>query len=405
MPTIVDPAPAPRSVPFLDIVNPAFDFGLPEVVRAQAESWYAETPLGPIVLRYAEAEELLRDRRLTHDGKQFMEMVGISSGPIYDWFVPVIINREGDDHHRLRSLVNKAFTPRNLNNLRPFIRATAERLIDRLAALDVCEFVEDFANPMPLAVMCELLGVPPEDCDTFGVWTTDLGLVFSLTHGGDIPARVENAVVELSSYIESLMVAKQAKPGTDLISTLVTVRQAEGHVSWDELRSLLMAVIFAAHDTTRHQFSNAMVTFAEHPDQWRLLAQHPELAAQATEETMRWRPSGSTNYRIAAEDFDYRGVRFKAGTYITIGVTAAHRDPRAMPGGDSFDITTTREKPPLVFGGGPHRCPAAALARAELSEALPLLASRLGPPTIAGPVTWRPLTAIYGPNELPLRFG
>ena len=405
MSTVVDPASAPKAVPFLDVVSPEFDFGSPEVARAQAENWYAETPLGPMVLRYAEAEELVRDGRLTLNGKRFMEMSGIFSGPVYDWYVGILGCQEGDDHRRLRGLVNRAFTSRTISGLRPFIRVTAERLADRLASLEVCDFVEDFANPLPLAVMCELLGVPPEDYDTFRVWTTDVGLVFSLAQHGDIPARVEKAVVGLTGYVESLMAAKQAAPGTDLISTLVTVRQAEGRVSWDELNSLLVTLIFAAHDTTRHQLANAMVTFAEHPDQWTLLGQHPELAGQAVEEVMRWCPSVNTVYRVPAEDLDFHGLHIAADTFIMVGVPAVHRDPRAVSGGDSFDITATHELAPLLFGGGVHHCLGAALARAELGEALPVLASRLGPPTIAGPVTWRPPIGIYGPNELPLRFG
>src|SRR5215475_13136931 len=318
MSTVVDPAPG--TVPFLNVLDPAFDFGSPDVVRARAQSWCAESPVGLLVLRHAEAEELLRDQRLDHNGKQFMEVNGVFSGPIYDWFVPMIANRDGDDHRRLRGLVNRAFTSRTISGLRPFIKATAERLADRLAALEVCEFVEDFANPLPLAVMCELLGVPPEDYDAFRVWTTDLGLVFSLAHGGDIPARVEKAVVGLYGYVDSLMAAKQTEPGDDLISRLVTVQQAEGRVSHDELCNLLVTLVFAAHDTTRHQLANAMVAFAQHPDQWTLLGQRPELAAQAVEEIIRWCPSVAIVIRFAAEDFDYHGTHITAGTPVMIAV-------------------------------------------------------------------------------------
>src|SRR5262249_41078046 len=123
MSTTVESVPLPHKVPFLNIIDPAFDFDTPEVALAQAESWYAETPIGPLVLRYAESQELMRDRRLDHNGKGYMEANGIFDGPIYDWFVPMIVNHDGDDHRRLRGLVNKAFTPRTVNNLRPFIRS------------------------------------------------------------------------------------------------------------------------------------------------------------------------------------------------------------------------------------------------------------------------------------------
>lgn len=164
-------------------------------------------------------------------------------------------------------------------------------------------------------------------------------------------------------------------------------------------------MVFAAHDTTRLQLANAMYTFSEHPDQWTLLGRRPELAPQAVEEIMRWLPSSNAVYRFAAEDFEFRGGLIPEGTLLMIGVQAAQRDPRAYPGGDVFEIAVARQAPVLQFGGGPHYCLGAPLARLELSEALPALATRLGPPSVVGPVSWRPAIGIYGPNELPLRFG
>src|SRR5262249_49867337 len=155
-----------------------FRFDSPDVALAQARNWYAHTPIGPLVLRHAECSELLRDRRLKNGGKAYMDMCGVTNGPIYDWFVPMISHQDGDDHRRLRGLVNKTFTPRMIEGLRPFIRAKAERLAEDLASVEVCDFVEDFANPLPLAVMSKLLGVPAEDFNTFRTWSTDIGLVF-----------------------------------------------------------------------------------------------------------------------------------------------------------------------------------------------------------------------------------
>jgi hypothetical protein len=119
---------------------------------------------------------------------------------------------------------------------------------------------------------------------------------------------------------------------------------------------------------------------------------------------MRWRPSAASVFRRATEDFEFRGMPVAAGTFLTMAVQTAQRDPLAYPGGDSFDITAVREAPLLQFGAGPHYCLGSALAHAELGEALPILARRFGPPVIAGEVTWRPAIGIHGPNELPLRF-
>lgn len=393
-------------VPFLNVVDPDFDFCAPEVLEAQAASWYADSPIGLVVLRYAQARALLRDQRFDHNGRLFMERNGVVGGPVYDWFVPMIVNLDGDDHRRLRGLVSRAFTPRVIENLRPFIRARAEELTERLAGREVSDFVTDFGDPMPLAVMCELLGVPPADYDIFRGWSTDIGLVFSVAHGGDIPSRIEAALIGLCGYVESLMADKAKNPGDDLISALVAVRLADGgQVSREELLNLVITLVFAAHDTTRHQLANAMVAFAEHPEQWTLLGEHPELAGQAVEEVMRWRPSTTIAYRFATHDLEFGGLDLASEDCLTVCVATTQRDPMVFHGGDTFDITVVREAPPLQFGAGPHHCLGAALARAEVGEALALLARRLGPPEIAGPVSWSPPMGIHGPETLPLRFG
>ena len=280
-----------------------------------------------------------------------------------------------------------------------------QRLTDHLASTGSAEFVKDFADRLPLAVMCELLGVPAEDYDTFSSWTTDVGLVFSLAHGGDIPARVEAAVVGLNAYVDALIEEKKARPAPDLISALVAAQQAEGQVSPDELRNLVVTLVFGAHDSTRNQLANAVVTFSEHPDQWLLLGRRPDLVPQAVEEVMRWCPSAYTLFRSAIEDFEYEGLPITRGTFLTVCTWLAHRDPRAFPGGGSFDITVARSAQLLQFGAGPHHCLGSALARLEIAEALPVLASRLTSPAIDGPITWRPQLGIYGPIELPVRFG
>jgi cytochrome P450 len=253
--------------------------------------------------------------------------------------------------------------------------------------------------------MCELLGVPAGDYDVFSVWTTDIGLIFSLASGAGTADRVERAVAGLDGYVDALIDEKAENPAGDLISTMVAAWRAEGACTREELRNLLVTLVFGAHDNTRHQFSNTMVSFAEHPGQWTLLRDRPDLLARAIAETMRWRPSAATVFRRASEDFVFRGLPIEAGTFLTMAVQVAQRDPRVCPGGDRFDITAVRDAPLLQFGGGPHYCLGAALAQAELSEALPVLVRRFGPPVVTADLTWRPAIGIHGPEELPLRFG
>jgi cytochrome P450 len=390
--------------PFLDVTDPHFDFHSAEVVDARERSWYAESPIGILVLRYAQAQELLRDQRLTHNGKGYMELNGVFDGPVYDWFVPAIVNQDGERHRLLRGLVGNVFTPRMIHKLRPFIRAQAEQLAEQVADAGEVEFVEEVATPLPFVVMCELLGVPREDYAEFRRWSSDIGLVFSLAHGGDIAKRVEAAVIGLYQYADSLLHKKKTAPVDDLISGLVAAQESESLIGWEELRNLVVSLVFAAHDTGRHQLAKAVATFAEYPDQWTLLGQRPELAAQAVEEVMRWSPAVTNVYRFAEEGFEYDGLHVTEGTFLTLCVPTVQRDPLVFPTGQSFDITAVREAGVLQFGSGPHYCLGAALARAELSETLPVFASRLTPPVITGPVTWSPPLGLHGPETLPVRF-
>ncbi|HEU5472489.1 MAG TPA: cytochrome P450 [Actinophytocola sp.] len=392
-------------VPVIDITDPTFDYTSREVVAAQARSWYAHTPIGLLVLRHAEANDLLRGRHLNGDGIEYLRKFDIVDGPIYDWFVPVISNRHGEEHRRLRGLVSKAFTPRMIDRLRPFIRSRAEDLTGRIAPNEPFEFAGDLANPLSLAVMGTLLGVPPEDHAIFGAWTADLALLFALGYGGDTRERVTAAITGLTGYVENLLNTKKPTEDSDLISALLAARQTGSRVSAEELVNLVVMLVFAAHDTTRHQLGNAMVTFTEYPEQWRLLGQHPELADRAVNEAMRWSPSVIMLNRIAAEDFEYHGLPINRGTVVAICAGIAQRDPRAFPSGDTFDITASRTAPLLQFGAGPHHCLGAALARTEIGEALPVLTRQLGPPTLAGPINWLPPLGVHGPATLPLRFG
>jgi cytochrome P450 len=390
-------------LPFLDITSPDFRFDSPAVAEARAAHWCAMTPMGLIVLRYAEMHQMLRDPRLAQSGERYLELMGISDGPLYDWFVPMILHQRGADHLRLRRLVSKAFSPRVIEDLRPFTRDTATSLTEAVAERGECEFMADFADPMPVRVTSALLGVPPADYELFQRWSTDVGLVYSFSLP-QLRARVEEAVVGLYAYVDSLVEQRRADPLDDLLSALIAAEESGDRLSTPELRNLAVTLVFAGHDTTRTQLGQALATFTEYPDQWELLSERPELAPQAVEEVMRWAPSVPTIFRFAVEDVDLHGVHVPAGTFVLLGAHAASRDPRVFGDADRFDITIQREAPHLSFGGGPHYCLGAPTARAEMVEALAALSSRLAPPSITGPVTWRPPTALYGPENLPLRF-
>ncbi|MFI6979053.1 cytochrome P450 [Embleya sp. NPDC050154] len=393
-------------VPFLDITVPDFVWDSPEVAEARERSWVAETPLGLLVLRYAEAHSLSRDARLVSGFRDVVDLVGPGEGLVRDFMRDFMQSLEGPDHRRLRGLVTHAFTARRVAALQPFIRATAERLADELAAGGERDFVDAFADPLPAAVVCELLGFPPADYDTVGRWCRNTNLVLALGPDQSRVAEVEEGLAGMYDYFDTVIRERKAKPGDDLFSDILRAKQEDGALDDRELRTLIATLLVAGYQTTSHQLGHAMVAFAAHPEQWPLLREQPDLVTQAVEEVLRWCPTTTVvATKSAAEDFSVNGYPISKGTPVWLCAHSAQRDPLVFEGGDAFDITVRREASPLAFGGGAHYCLGAALARVELAEALEALAARLGPPEVAGPITWRPSTGVSGPDLLPLRFG
>jgi cytochrome P450 len=367
--------PAEGAVAFLNILDPAFDPDAPAVQAAREAGWYARTPLGYAVLRYAEVATLLRDRRLRQGGVESLAAQGVTEGLLADWMRAAILNQEGAPHARLRRLVSQAFTPRAVDRLRPTMRAVAHDLLAGVAARGACEFMAAFADPYPSRVIAALLGIPQERYPQFQGWATDLGLLFGYTVAQD-RARIEAALEGLAACVDDLLAARRAAPDDDLISALIAAEEGGDHLSDAELRVLVTALVFAGQDTTRNQLGCALTLFLEHPAQWARLAAEPALAPRAVEEVMRVRPTVPSIWRVATETFEFQGLAIPAGTFLSLFVASANTDPRVF-GDSGFDITLERPAQ-LTFGGGIHACLGAALARAELAEALPL---RFRPPT------------------------
>jgi cytochrome P450 len=392
-------------VPFIDTLSPAYDADIHSAHRkAREQSWYAATPVGIIVLRHEDVRAVLHDRRWRELGAAALQMAGITSGPLWEWFHQILSNQEGEEHARLRRLVSQAFTPRSVERLRPVMQATANEFIDRFATAGRCEFVSAFAAPYPVRVIGALLGVPAGDFARFHAWSTDLSLAFGSRVAEERP-RIEAALVSLSGYVDELLAQRRRAPGPDLISALIAAEEQGDRLSADELRAMITVLIFGGQDTTQCQLACGLATFLAHPEQWALLAKDPSLAAGATEEILRCEPAGSGSPRVATEDFRYRDLDVKAGTIALPSGPAANRDPAVYPDPDRFDITRRNAEPHLTFGGGVHYCLGAALARAELQEALPILARRLPALAADGPAEWRTGALIRGPEKLPLRFG
>ena len=385
-------------VAYFDIRDPAFRFDSPEVRAAADAGWWARTPIGLAVLRYQECLALLGDRRLRHATLDRLTAFGVTSGIFADWLRASLFNLEGEPHQRQRRLMNTALTRRSVEALRPFMRAKTHELIDGFIGDGSCEFVAAFADPYPAWVLAEVLGIPAEHFDVFLGWATDMGLGFGPEAAAE-QDRIDAAVAGLYACCDGLIAKRRNNLTDDFISMLISA-ESDGHsLTTEELRALVSLLVFAGQDATRIQLALAMLTFTQHPAQWRLLAERPELAGTAVEELMRVNSAAPVLGRMATEDFTFQGLDIPAGTYIMFFLAAANTEPETF-GDAPFDITE-RRKAQLTFGGGSHYCPGAWLARIEMGEALPILASRLGDISLTDPVSSLPMT---GPATLSLQF-
>lgn len=388
---------------FLDIFDEHFSYDSEQVAHARETHWYAQTPVGPIVLRHAEAHDILREKQLVPGGHRFMRSQNITEGPLYDWFTGMLVSQNGANHARLRGLVGKFFTFSFVATLRPGIQRTAELLVDSIGRSSECEFMEAFADRFAGLVICQLLGVPTEDYDQFHQWVRDIGLVF--TTASERP-RAEAAIVGMTGYIESLIEARRRDLRDDLLSGLIIIADGGDRLTAKELTDMVILLFWAGQDTTALQLGRAMLAFADHPDQWHLLRERPDLAPQAVEEVCRYTPQARVTWRFAVEDMVYQDLKIPAESMVLIGIAPGNRDPCAYENPERLDIAAPRGRSrQLVFGGGLHKCLGLSMARLEMEVALTAL-TQLGAPSVIGPVEWPPHTAaIHGPLSLPLRFG
>lgn len=392
---------------------PTFDYSLTatphdileDVRKAQARAPIAIGPLGPEILSYELAREILRDNRFRLPPGITLASQGITSGPLYDKMANSLLGLEGAPHVRLRKLVSKAFTPRATSRLQDTIHEVVNGLVDRVADAGRCDVVTDIARPYPTPIMCALLGAPREDWQLFADWTEE---VFKALNFQPDAAFDESAIMrawgELDAYVDDMVAARRKSLTDDLLSELIRAESDGERLNLDELRMLVAGFLMAGTDTTRNQLAASVQVLCEHPDQWAKLRNEPELAMQAVEESMRHSPAASIVPRAATEDIEFGGYLFPAGTFILVNTFAANRDPAIYRDADRFDITRKGVPAILTFGGGAHYCLGANLARRELAEALTVLTRRLSATHRVGPAPWKPLLGMTGPTTLPIVF-
>jgi cytochrome P450 len=373
------------------------------ISQARRHAPLAIGPHGPELLTYELVRSVLRDPRFRVPQGMFLASQGITSGPLWERVATSLISLDGAEHHRLRRLVSKAFTPRATERLRTTIVDVISELVDRHTATGRCEVVTDIARQYPIPIICALLGAPAEDWEMFSAWTDDIFKVFSwdvAVHQQTILAAWE----ELDAYIDDMVAHRRQSLTDDLLSELIRAEDDGDHLSADELRMMAAGLLMAGTDTTRNQLAASVHVLCDHPHQWALLAQHPEFAMSAVEETMRHSPIAAATLRTALEDVEIAGVVIPAGTLVIANTAAANRDPAVYDDPDRLDITREGAPAMQTFGAGMHYCLGANLARLELAEALSVMTRRMPNARRTGPAPWKPLTALSGPVTLPIEF-
>ena len=369
-----------------------------------------ESPIW-FVSRYDDAEALLLDDgRFVRDPRLALppERLAAFDAGLPDSMAFIdsnMLNRDGDDHRRLRRLVSKAFTPRMIERLRPRIQEIADGLVDPVVQEGEMELVSAFAFPLPITVIAELLGVPPADRDRFREWSD--AMVRPALAAAELE-RFGGLMTDFVAYLHALFEERRREPGEDLVSALVAVEDGGDTLSEEELSSMVALLIVAGHETTVSLIGNAMLALLTHPDQRGALEQDPSLLPRAVEELIRYDgPVERTLTRWAAVDVELGGRTIRRGEAVIVLLGAADRDPDRFEAPDSLDLTAERGLRHLGFGRGSHFCLGAPLARLEAEIALGTLLRRLPGLRLAVPqeeLRWRPVPLFRSLVALPVAW-
>jgi cytochrome P450 len=363
----------------VDLFTPLGD-ELHAALRAAADAGpvSAENSSGAtIVLRHADVEALARDPRLAGVGLSFFDLMGITDGPLREWYGGLMFTNEGDKHDRLRKLVSRAFTPRSAERLRT---DAGERASSSMASV-VAHGDGDLAAEVSLVamrVMCRLLGVPEDDVPVFAGWADALSPIFGVMSPEQIQAG-NDAIVAMLGYVEELAARRRADPADDLITALIAAEDEGDRLSHDELVAMVANLLVGGHDTTTSQIGCSLLTMLRFPDEADRLRADASLLQSAVEETIRYEPSIIGVPRTVVAPVTVAGTELQPGAVVMLCTAAANREPGVWDDPDAFDVTRFSRKgvPALLsFGAGPHFCLGAALARMTLQETVRALVTR-----------------------------
>jgi cytochrome P450 len=390
-------------LPVLDYMAPDFsaDRYHAQLAEARTQGWLASSPLAVVTLDREAAEFFLRSRATAFPGRQIAEFFGVTDEPLLEHIDANILNLTGDQHRRLRALVGPAFTPRAADRWRPAMRSFLPQLWQDGMTGGSCEFVASVAKPYPSLTIAAVLGAPAQDAPRLHEWSNLVQRQFDIRALADQIPLISRACTEVQEYVAALLEQRRAEPGEDLISALLRAEADGDRLSHAECVHLVVNVIAGGVDTTQSQLAHALRLFAQHPDQWEMLRQSPDLVPAAVQEVLRTEPIAPFTARIVLEDVTFRDVQFPAGTIVAVSAERANRE---QDDGESFDIAAVRDGKLYTFGAGTHFCLGMNLARAELEEALTFLAPRMPGLALDGVPELGGVEGIYGIESLPLKW-
>jgi cytochrome P450 len=352
-----------------------------------------------LVTRYEDARRALTDPRLSKAIPVAQATSSALPPAIGAAFARHMLAADPPDHTRLRRLVSGAFTARRIEELRPRIDEITDDLLDAMSGRERVDLIDAFAFPLPIQVICELLGVPAADRDSFRSWSN---IIVSGTASRD---RLPGAMQAMASYIRGLLADRRAHGGDDLLTALIDVRDHEDRLSEDELSSMVFLLLIAGHETTVNLIGNGTLLLLSRRERWEQLRAGPALLPSAIEEFLRYEgPVETATFRVAAEDLEIGGQAISAGDPVLVVLLSANRDDDRFPAPDDLRLDRA-QNPHLAFGHGIHYCLGAPLARLEAQVAFRKLLSRYPDLRLAVPeeeLIWRPGVLLRGLEGLPV---
>jgi cytochrome P450 len=369
------------------------------VYRSSQGLWY--------LTRYADVEAALGDLRLSSDRERMTRALATRKGPmqrlskLMQRLGRVMTNTDPPDHTRLRKLVNKVFTARRIQNLRPRIQEIVDELLDAaLAAGPTMDLIPALASPLPFTVICELVGIPQSDQERVRAWYDQLRAPIM----AQSIERIEAIVTQVEDYLADLIRRRRADPADDIISALITVQERGDQLTDEEVIYTCFMLLPAGDETVTNLIGSGTLALLRHPDQLHRLHQDPTLIEPAIEELLRYDAPTQTIVRVVAEAVEINGQTLAEGDPVFLVLAAANRDPDRFYDPDRLDLTRPDNRH-LSFGTGPHFCLGAPLARLEGEVAIGTLVRRL--PTLrldTETVQWRPNPVLRGLARLPLAY-